>query len=116
MCKPCYMRALGPAINERRKAERRQWSPEKRELEARRQRESKWRRNWRMEPAEVRALYKDGCGICRIELAEADWHVDHCHRTGKVRGILCHKCNIGLGHFNDDPVLFARAAEYVALG
>ena len=39
--------------------------------------------------------------------------VDHSHRSGRVRGILCQSCNKGLGHFRDDPTLMFRAAEYI---
>lgn len=36
-----------------------------------------------------------GCGICRTTTPgnKHGWHTDHCHTTGKVRGILCHSCN-----------------------
>jgi hypothetical protein len=55
-----------------------------------------------------------GCAICRVTLTmAAQVHLDHCHATGKVRGILCQKCNIGLGHFNDDMKLLRSAIHYL---
>lgn len=39
--------------------------------------------------------------------------VDHCHRTGAVRQLLCQHCNFGLGNFRDDPELMERAASYI---
>lgn len=39
--------------------------------------------------------------------------VDHCHTTGKIRGLLCSSCNKGIGHFNDSPAMLGAAAKYL---
>jgi hypothetical protein len=43
----------------------------------------------------------------------AKLHVDHDHKTGQTRALLCHFCNHGLGNFKDDPQSLERAAQYV---
>jgi hypothetical protein len=50
------------------------------------------------------------CGLCRQKPAV---HVDHDHKTGKVRAILCEPCNGGLGQFRDDPQTIRNAIEYL---
>lgn len=57
------------------------------------------------------------CAICRkVCVTDRKLAVDHCHETDDIRGLLCQNCNIGLGKFQDDPVLLQRAAEYVLGG
>jgi hypothetical protein len=60
---------------------------------------------------------QDGkCAICFAEKPGGrckDLLVDHCHKSGKVRGLLCHCCNVALGGFLDDPELLARAIAYL---
>ena len=52
------------------------------------------------------------CAICGSPIGYAD-SVDHNHDTGKVRGILCTKCNRALGLFQDDAKLLSRAIDYL---
>lgn len=60
-----------------------------------------------------------GCAICGATPPEQAakyrtfLHVDHCHDTGRVRGLLCGEHNLMLGRFNDDPILLRRAADYL---
>lgn len=51
------------------------------------------------------------CAICGQSMN--DPMVDHCHTTGKIRGILCNRCNLGLGRFKDSVELVERALNYL---
>jgi hypothetical protein len=55
------------------------------------------------------------CAICKENnLGENDWFcVDHCHATGKVRGLLCHHCNRALGCLKDRVDYFESAIDYL---
>jgi hypothetical protein len=52
------------------------------------------------------------CDICHIDLKNYS-AVDHDHRTGNVRGILCRKCNLGLGTFKDNIASIENAIKYL---
>jgi hypothetical protein len=54
------------------------------------------------------------CAICdKPEVQNKRMAVDHCHETGKVRGLLCSMCNTAIGKLNDDPNLLDKAAKYL---
>jgi len=96
----------------------RQWqneNPEKfRESEAR-------RKGWRgakygLKKGDYERLWglqEGGCALCRKPLVEKHTHIDHCHETGRVRGLLCRPCNAGLGMFHDNPDELRRAIAYL---
>lgn len=58
------------------------------------------------------------CALCGIHMEKAPGrgktlHIDHCHITNKIRGLLCHSCNTGMGLLGDNPKLLRAAADYV---
>lgn len=63
---------------------------------------------------EMLELQKGLCLICRTKCATGNrLCVDHDHRTGKVRGLLCQACNTGIGKLQDDRLIVLRAADYL---
>jgi hypothetical protein len=103
-----------------------------------RERKKQWRRQWVQDnPGQVRAyVLKRNFGITPLQLMAAvhfqgyrcalcrqllrfdkkqkvPVHVDHDHRSGQFRGVLCVGCNSAIGKLKDDPVILLRAADYV---
>lgn len=66
---------------------------------------------------EMMATQNNACAICGYsDMSDPKMFpvVDHCHTTGKIRGILCASCNHGLGKFKDDVTRLMLAAAYLS--
>lgn len=66
--------------------------------------------------ADYEQMLEKQCGVCKICNQHRDAQrlaVDHCHKTGKVRGLLCSRCNKALGAFGDNPDRLASAIAYL---
>ena len=74
-----------------------------------------------LEEYNIRLIAQDNkCAICGKEETRRHQNgtlcflsVDHDHLTGENRDLLCSKCNLGLGHYDDNPILFTKAGEYL---
>jgi len=65
----------------------------------------------------ILAQQKGICAICkkfRLNKGKKYMAIDHCHKSGKIRGILCHFCNRGLGSFEDSQDFLINAIKYLA--
>lgn len=85
-------------------------------------REQWLRANYSITVGDYDYMFKKQNGVCAIckqpEVMKNQYglirlSVDHDHKTGKVRGLLCNRCNITLGKFEEDINLFLDAAEYL---
>lgn len=64
------------------------------------------------------AMYSQQAGLCKIclnveKVSNKRLAIDHCHATGKVRGLLCSSCNNGLGRFKDNVASLENAIKYL---
>lgn len=122
-CKECYnrekaeWRLVNWERNHRNKTRYRKDNPD-------RVRDSNLRQKYGISLDEYNKMFHEQGGVCNIcERPErivngkskkvAPLAVDHCHDTGKVRGLLCFSCNIALGKFQDSPEILARALAHV---
>lgn len=72
---------------------------------------------YRMTPEDVAMMLHSqngNCALCDVRVVNTRFHIDHSHETGRIRGILCHRCNIRLGGW-DDPIWRARAIPYMGV-
>lgn len=109
-CKPCngrhvaeWKRAHPERVNANNKASR-----------ARTDQAAYWReRRYGLSPEAYLHLLDEQANACAICGEAADLVVDHCHDTLEVRGLLCRRCNLGLGYFLDDPSRLDAAQKYL---
>lgn len=97
---------------------RRQANPTKyREMNKRSQRKSNLLISYGLTIEEYELLFdKQGrvCAICKLPKEnKRNYHVDHDHKTGIVRGILCHHCNLMLGNARDNTTYLLAAVDYL---
>jgi hypothetical protein len=124
-CRNCYekwLRTANPAFAERQRRKVRKWTNANRERKRSYDR-SKHRyhllRKYGLTQDDYDRMLKQQNGCCSICQRPATssrhgrLHVDHCHASGQVRGLLCHHCNYGIGVFKDNPKWMRRAAAYV---
>lgn len=83
-------------------------------------REKSYRSRYGISLKDYNTLFEHQKGVCKIcknpekpSYRNGHLSVDHCHTTSLVRGLLCHTCNMGLGHFKDDITNLENAKQYL---
>ena len=76
------------------------------------------KRMYGVTPEEVKEQWElqgECCDICKksIPLRDFHTHIDHCHTTGKFRGVLCSDCNISLGNMKENTEALKSMIEYI---
>lgn len=110
VCKPC-----------RREEQRLRYQRDKEKIllqqrargKKRKDKEWAYKRKYGLTEEHVSQMIRAQGSRCLICLAVANLVVDHCHKTGIVRGLLCARCNMALGMFKDDPDIISRAVSYL---
>jgi len=121
LCAACYLRAwkarLSPESREqRRRAAQHYFSDPavKDRLRASR-REARFQARYGISATvydHMHSLQGGACAICERR-SKSPLHLDHDHETGKIRGLLCHLCNLRLVNAHTTPTILRRAAEYL---
>lgn len=113
-----------PKETEDRRARRREYMRQWRASDRNRERVYKMRSRYGIGPDDYERMHAEQEGLCAIcREPETARHasgatkalsVDHCHDTGRVRGLLCHRCNRVLGLLNEDRALLTAATDYLS--
>jgi hypothetical protein len=109
---------VGSEKREKNRLGRRLWV--EKNLEKNRSDQKKWRlkNKYGITPEDYNIMFESQKGCCSIcekhqSVLKKSLHVDHCHKTGKIRGLLCCVCNLALGKFEDDEHILNNALEYI---
>lgn len=97
-------------------AARERWRRENPERWAAIQRRNTLKREYGITPEQYDQMLVEqagGCAVCGQPPNGKRLHIDHCHTTGKIRGLLCSGCNRALGYLQDDPELLRVAIKYL---
>ncbi len=72
-------------------------------------------RQYRLTQSDYNAMLQEQGGVCALcqRLPSTYFNVDHCHKTGIVRALLCVACNHGIGLLQDNPERLRKAAAYI---
>lgn len=108
-------RMTDPEFRERKRAATKVQKKSNPERVKKTQRESKLRRLYGVEPNDYRRMLEEQGGTCAIchRSSKSRLVVDHDHRSGQVRGLLCDSCNQGIGKLRDDVSILESAIEYL---
>jgi Autographiviridae endonuclease VII len=121
LCVQCYSKQLRAKNRDKIRERDKKWriaNAEKHKAQQRiRHRRSQLKHKFGISLEEYNALINAQNGVCAIcKKPETVWPslpIDHDHKTGKVRGLLCTKCNLGLGSFRDNIESLEAAIAYL---
>ena len=71
------------------------------------------KRKYNMTPQKYGELWLSQKGKCKICYERKPLNIDHCHKSNKVRGLLCKNCNFGIGSLKDDIGILTSAIQYL---
>lgn len=118
-CKLCCSRmekSWRDRNRERINKNNREWRKKNKEQHNRNVRSSYLKRRYGLSLEEYESMLSsqgNSCAVCSGQSQYEMFDVDHCHETGKVRGLLCRKCNTALGLFRDSVDVLQRAIDYL---
>ena len=105
------------ARNNQRQKERRRADPEKYRLMGKVSERNRKLKKYGITKSSYDVLLHSQNNCCAICFSDnnnnRDWHLDHCHTTGQIRGILCHQCNLMLGNARDSVATLEQGIIYL---